>query len=90
MTQQPEAREEKPIGDVTHYFGKIGVMAVNLADDLSVGETIHIKGHTTDLVLTVDSMQIEHQDVPKAGPGDSVGIRVGEKVRPGDKVYRAE
>jgi translation elongation factor EF-1alpha len=93
MTQQPdvpEAPEAKPIGEVTHYFGKIGVMALDLSDTLSVGETIHIKGHTTDLIVTVESMQIEHESVPKAGPGDSIGIKVGEKVRPGDKVYRAE
>ena len=90
MTQQPEAPEEKPIGEVTHYFGKIGVMAVDLSDNLTVGETIHVKGHTTDVVVSVDSMQIEHESVPKAGPGDSIGIRVGEKVRPGDKVFRAE
>lgn len=90
MTQQPEAPEQQPIGEVTHYFGKIGVMAVDLSDNLSVGETIHIKGHTTDLVLTVGSMQIEHETVPNAGPGDSIGVKVGEKVRPGDKVYRAE
>ena len=89
MTEQAGASEEKPIGEVTHYFGKIGVMAVDLTDTLTVGEQIHIRGHTTDLILTVDSMQIEHQGVPKAGPGDSVGIKVGDKVRPGDTVYRA-
>jgi translation elongation factor EF-1alpha len=90
MTEQPDAIAEKPIGEVTHYFGKIGVMAVDLSDNLTVGETIHVKGHTTDVVVSVDSMQIEHESVPKAGPGDSIGIRVGEKVRPGDKVFRAE
>ncbi len=90
MTQQADVPEQKPIGEVTHYFGKIGVMAIDLSDDLTVGEAIHIKGHTTDLILTVDSMQIEHQSVAKAGPGDSIGIKVGEKVRPGDKVYRAQ
>jgi translation elongation factor EF-1alpha len=90
MTEQPEASQEKPIGQVTHYFGKIGVMAVDLTDKLSVGETIHVKGHTTDLVVTVDSMQIEHETVSEAGPGDSIGIKVGEKVRPGDTVYRAQ
>ena len=90
MTQQPDVPEQKPIGEITHYFGKIGVMAIDLSDDLTVGEAIHIKGHTTDLIVTVDSMQIEHQAVTKAGPGDSIGIKVGEKVRPGDKVYRAQ
>ena len=90
MTEQPAAAEEKPIGKVTHYFGKIGVMALDLTDKLSVGERIHIKGHTTDVILTVDSLQIEHASVPEAKAGDSVGIKVGEKVRPGDMVYRAQ
>ena len=90
MTEQPDATVEKPIGEVTHYFSKIGVMAVDLSDNLTVGETIHVKGHTTDVVVSVDSMQVEHEAVPKAGPGDSIGIKVGEKVRPGDKVFRAE
>jgi translation elongation factor EF-1alpha len=88
MTEQADAPQESPVGTVTHYFGKIGVMAVDLSAPLAVGDTIHVRGHTTDLQLTVDSMQIEHQTVPKAGPGDSVGIRVGEKVRPGDQIYR--
>lgn len=90
MTGQTAGPEEKPIGKVTHYFGKIGVMAIDLDDKLSVGEQIHVKGHTTDLLVTVDSMQIEHESVAEAGPGDSVGIMVGEKVRPGDMVYRAQ
>lgn len=89
MTRQEDAPEEKPIGEITHYFGKIGVMALDLTDDLSVGDTVHVKGHTTDVMLTVDSMQIEHETVPEAHAGDSIGVRVGEKVRPGDTVYRA-
>ena len=88
MAEQGGGSEEKPIGRVTHYFGKIGVMALDLTDTLSVGETVRVRGHTTDLLVTVGSMQIEHEDVAKAGPGDSVGIKVGEKVRPGDNVYR--
>ena len=90
MTDQPGAPEEKPIGKVTHYFGKIGVMAVDLSDTLSVGEQVHIRGHTTDLITGVGSMQIEHETVSQAGPGASVGIKVSEKVRPGDMVYRAQ
>jgi putative protease len=89
MTDEAGAPEEKQIGLVTHYFSNIHVMALDLTEPLSVGDKIHVKGHTTDLVLTVDSMQIEHQAVAKAGPGDSVGITVADKVRPGDHVYRA-
>jgi len=81
--------EDKPIGEVTHYFGHLNVMAINLTDNLALGDKIHIRGHTTDLVCAVDSMQVEHQAVTKAGPGDSVGIKVTDKVRPGDQVYRA-
>jgi hypothetical protein len=63
-------------------------MAVDLTDALSVGSKLHVKGHTTDLTITVDSMQVEHEAVTQAGSGASVGIKVGEKVRPGDEVYR--
>jgi translation elongation factor EF-1alpha len=89
MTEQAGDLEEKSVGTVTHYFGHIGVMAVELTEGLAVGATVHVKGHTTDLVLKVDSMQIEHEAVVAAKAGDSVGIRVTEKVRPGDHVYRA-
>jgi len=86
---EKSAPEEKPIGEVTHYFDHINVMAVDLSSNLAVGERIHVRGHTTDLVCTVDSMQVEHESVAEAGPGASVGIKVADKVRPGDHVYRA-
>ena len=90
MSEQTGAGEEKPIGTVTHYFGKIGVMALELTEALSVGDKIHIKGHTTDFVTDVDSLQVEHESVAEAAAGQSVGIKVGERARPGDMVYRAE
>jgi putative protease len=90
MTEQTDAQEEKPIGEVTHYFGNIGVMAIELTDTLSVGDTIHIKGHTTDFVTTVDSLQVEHESVTEAVPGQAVGIKVTEKARVGDMAYRAQ
>jgi len=80
--------EEKEIGKVEDYFAHIGVIAVKLTDDLAVGDRIHIKGHTTDFSQEVTSMQIEHQNVTKARAGDDVGIKVNEKVRHGDKVYK--
>ena len=89
MGEQAGASTEKPIGKVTHYFSHIGVMAVDLTEPLSVGASIHVKGHTTDVVLTVGSLQIEHENVTQASAGASVGIKVGEKVRPGDQVYLA-
>ena len=80
---------EKKIGSVFDYFAKIGVAAVRIEEGtLRVGDTIHIKGHTTDLTQQVTSMQIERQPVEEAKPGDEVGIKVGDRVRRGDKVYK--
>lgn len=88
MTEQVEIGQS--IGKITHYFGKIGVGAIELTDTLRVGETIRIQGHTTDLTMTVDSMQIENQAVQEAKPGDVIGIKVPDHVREGDQVYRVE
>ena len=89
MTEKQGAPEERPVGQVTHYFSKAGVMAVQLSDELALGDLVHIRGHTTDFVTSVQSMQIEHAPVAQAGPGDSVGVKVSEKVRPGDMVYKS-
>jgi hypothetical protein len=59
---------EKEIGKIAHYFNKIGVAAIELTGDLEVGDTIHVKGHTSDWTQNVDSMQIEHASVEKATP----------------------
>jgi putative protease len=81
--------EETKIGQVTHYFGKIQVAAIELTDgDLAVGETIHIKGHTSDFTQTIESMQIDRVDVPEAKKGQSIGIRVAEHARVGDEVFK--
>jgi putative protease len=80
---------EVQIGTVEHYFDHIGVAAIEISDgELCVGDTIHIKGHTTDLTTAVSSMQIEHAQVEKAGKGDAVGIKVDEKVRQHDTVFK--
>jgi translation elongation factor EF-1alpha len=80
---------EEEIGRVTHFFSKIGVGVVELTKgDLKVGETIHIKGHTTDLYQKVDSMQMEHAPVPVAKKGESFGLHVETQVRENDVVYR--
>lgn len=82
---------EQPVGEVTHYFNKASVAGVTVLDGhLAVGDTIQLVGHTTDFRQTVESMQIEHEPVETAGPGDQVGIRVTDRVRVGDKVYRVE
>lgn len=80
--------EEKEIGKITHYYGHLSVGIIELADILSVGDTIHIKGHTSDFTQSVDSIQIEHTSVPQAKSGDVVGIKVMQKVHPHDKVHK--
>ena len=80
--------EEKKIGNVVHFFGKVMVAALEITDgELSVGDTIHIKGKTSDFTMKVESMQIEHQNVEKVSVGDSVGIKVPEPVRDKDEVF---
>jgi translation elongation factor EF-1alpha len=80
---------EQRIGVVTHFFDKIHVAAVRLTDgEMKVGDTIHIKGHTTDFTQTIDSIQVEHASVPTARPGDEVGIKVAEFAREHDAVYK--
>lgn len=83
------AMAETQIGKVTHYFSKIGVAAIEVtAGSLSVGDTIHIKGHTSDFTQKVDSMQVDNQAVSTALPGNSVGIKVKEHAREHDLVYK--
>ena len=79
---------EEPIGKVTHYFGQLGVAAAQLTGALKVGDQVRIKGHTTDFIQAVDSLEVEHQKVDKAGPGDSVAFKVKDKARTGDQVLR--
>jgi len=81
--------EEQKIGLVSNYFSKISVAAVEITDGIvSVGDRLHFLGHTTDFESTVQSLQIEHKSVTEGKKGDSVGIKVSEKVREGDKVYK--
>ncbi|MFQ5988790.1 MAG: translation elongation factor-like protein [Candidatus Methylomirabilales bacterium] len=80
---------ETQVGRVTRYFGKVGVAAVEIqAGDLHIGDTICIRGKTTDFSQTVESMQLEHEVVQKAVPGQLVGIKVRERVRENDLVYK--
>lgn len=79
---------EQKIGEITHYFGNISVGIIKLTDSLGLGDKIHIKGATTDFEQEVNSMQIEHEDVEKATKGDEVGIKVTDRVREGDEVYK--
>lgn len=79
--------EEKLIGKISHYYDNIGVGIIELKGVLKNGDTIHIKGKATDFEETVDSMQIEHEQVDKAKKGDVIGIKVKQKVKEGDEVY---
>lgn len=80
--------EEKLIGKITHFYGRLGVGIIELSDVLKVGDTIRVKGHTSDFTQQISSMQIEHADVSEAKAGDLVGIKVGQKVHEHDFVYK--
>ncbi len=80
---------ELEIGKVTHYFSKIGVAAIEITNgSLSVGDTIHVKGHTTDFTQAVDSIQLDNQSIPTAVPGHAIGIKVKDHARQHDLVYK--
>ena len=81
--------DEKKVGEIIKYFGKIGVAAIRLEEgSLKVGDTIHVVGHTTDLSETIESMQVENANVQEAGPGADVGIKIKGRVREHDTVYK--
>ena len=83
-----ESEEGQEIGRVEDYFAKVGVIALRLGEPLAVGDTIRVKGHTTDFRQPVKSIQIEHESVEKAQRGASVGIKVKKKCRRGDRLYK--
>ena len=76
------------LGRVEDYFAHVGVMALQLLAPVSVGDVIRIKGHTTDITQKVESMQIEHQPVQAASAGDAVGIKIADRARKTDVVYK--
>jgi len=76
------------IGRVTHFFSKISVAVIELTTPLSIGDTIVFKGPNTDFEQVVDSMQIEHENVEEAEAGQSVGLKVTQRVRETDAVYK--
>ncbi len=80
---------EIEIGYIIHYFGHLGVAAIQLTNaELAVGNTVHIKGHTSDFTTQIESMQVEHTSVPLAKKGDSIGIKVPQHAREHDKVFK--
>lgn len=76
------------IGRITHFFSKINVAVIELKARLNVGDTIAIKGPNTDFEQVVDSMQIEHENVQHAEKGQSIGLKVAQRVRETDAVYK--
>jgi len=80
---------EEEIGKITHYFSKINVGILELSKGtLQVGDTIHIKGHTSDFYQKIESMQLEHDPVDKVKSGESVGMKVENPVRENDAVFK--
>lgn len=80
---------EQLIGKVTHYFGKANVAAIKITEgELHVGDTIHVKGHTSDFTQPIDSIQLDRAPIEVARVGDEVGIKVAEHAREHDEVFR--
>jgi selenocysteine-specific translation elongation factor len=77
---------EVVIGTVSDFFSRLSVAGIDLAAPLKVGDTIHIKGHTTDIIMSVQSMQINNANVIEAKMGDAVGIKLPDRARKGDTV----
>jgi putative protease len=83
--------EEEEVGIVVKFFSKPSVAAIEVTgDQLSIGDTVHFKGHTTDFEEEIASMQVEKEAIEVAKRGSLVGIKVKDRVREGDKVYRAK
>ncbi len=79
---------EVEVGSVSDFFAHPVVAGIELTAELKVGDRIHISGHTTDMELTVESMQINNVDVIEAKAGDAIGIKINDRVRRGDKIYK--
>ena len=79
---------EVEIGSVTAFFARPAVAGIELFGPLKVGDRIRIKGHTTDMELTVDSMEVDSSPAAEASAGQAVGVKVSDRVRPGDRVYK--
>ena len=82
--------ELREVGKIAHFFSRINVAVINVTDNISVGDRIFIKGPTTDIEQTINSMEIEHEKVKQATSGQSVGMKVGGYVRENDTVYKTD
>ena len=82
-------KQEKPIGEISHFFSNISVAVIDLFSSLKKGDKIRITGgQETDFEQKVDSMQVDHKEVKSAKKGDSIGMKVKEKVREGYRVFK--
>lgn len=79
--------EEKLIGKVIHYYGKLGVAIIELSEPLKVGQTVHFKGAHDDFTQEVSELQYEHQAIPEGKAGQQVGLKVTQKVHENDQVF---
>ena len=79
---------EEQIGKVIHYYDKIGVAVVRLEGALKTGDTIHVKGKTSDFEQAVESMQLNHENAGSAKKGEEVAVKLNEKAKEGDVVYK--
>lgn len=87
--EKPQVPEEgKLVGKITHYFGGIGVAVIELSDTLKVGDSIRIAGGEVDFTQTVESIEVEYKKIEEAKKGESIGLKVSQKVREGYSVYK--
>ncbi len=80
--------EKKLIGKISHYFTNIGVGVIELSDEIRIGDRISIEGSSTNFQQDVRSMQIHQKDVEVAKKGESIGIKLQDRVREGDQVFK--
>lgn len=76
------------VGNVGHYYNRISVAVVTLTESIHLGDKVHFLGRTTDFLQEVTSIQVEHQSIEEAGPGQEVAMKVSQRVRRGDKVFK--
>ncbi len=88
LKKKPTKKEGNLIGLITHYFPHVQAAVIKLKGPLAMGDTLKIKGHTTDLTQIITSMQIDRVDISSAKKGDEIGLQVASRVRQHDKVYK--
>lgn len=79
---------EEVVGKIIHYYDKIGVGVIRLEGTLKVGDSVHIKGKTSDFEQAVESMQLDHKDAASAKKGEEVAVKLNEKAKEGDAVFK--